>query len=292
MKQKWKVKVFEWGSFSLDGGAMFGIIPKTLWSNKVAPDESNRIPLSLRSLYLENDEDKVLIDLGMGNDWSEKSQNIYNLKTLSLEEILHQNLSIKPIDITHVFLSHLHFDHCGFLTLKDLSGYRRSSFLNAEIFITSENFKNAQNPHVRESASYLPEIWQDPLNKGQFTLIDCQWLEFREILPGISIRRVDGHTKGQSIIYVDGVDGDYIFLADLCPTEHHVRDVWTMGYDLNPELSIKEKKIIFSEEETLKRNLVLQHSRTQSILNLKNSGSPKSLDILKTQTSITQGPQV
>lgn len=267
MKKKWNVKVFEWGSFALDGGAMFGIIPKTLWSKKIQSDTQNRIPLSLRSLYLDNGEDKVLIDLGMGSTWSEKSKTIYELKTLTLEESLSKLIGIKAMDVSHIVLSHLHFDHCGFLSYQDFNGERKSSFLNAEIFVTQENFQNAQNPHGREAASYLSEIWTDPYKKGQFTLVDCQRLEFREVLPGVSIRRVDGHTKGQSIIYVDGVDSNYLFLADLCPTEHHARDVWTMGYDLNPWQSVEEKKIIFSEQETLRRKLVLQHSSTQVFLN-------------------------
>ncbi len=269
MKQAWKVKIFEWGSFALDGGAMFGIIPKTLWSKNIVPDESNRIPLSLRSLYLECGEQRVLVDLGMGIDWDDKSKSIYKLQSAPVENILKKELNLEAKDITHVVLTHLHFDHCGFLSTQDSSGKRSSTFKNAEIFVTRENFENAQKPNTREAGSYLKHIWEAPAQNGQMTLVDCEWLEFRQILPGIHFRRVDGHTRGQGIVYIEGTEKNYIFLGDLCPTENHVKDVWTMGYDINPDLSIREKQRIFREEESQKRELVLQHSATKSVMNLK-----------------------
>lgn len=264
MKQAelWTVKSFEWGHFALDGGAMFGVIPKVLWSRLVTPDESNRIPMALRSLYLQNANMKVLIDLGMGFHWDEKSKKIYNLSTLPLEENLKLNLGLGPHDITHIVLSHLHFDHCGFLSVPNDKKEWVSAFPNAEIIVCTENFKNAQNPNPRESASYLKHLWQDPYLKGQFRLVNCKWMESREVLPGIKIRRVDGHTIGQTIIYIDAMDKNYIFLADLCPTESHLKDVWVMGYDMNAALSVKEKQIILNEPETLSRTLVFEHSAT------------------------------
>src|SRR5688572_190544 len=131
MKQEWNVKIFEWGSFALDGGAMFGVVPKPLWSKLITPDDQNRIPLSLRSLYLEKGDKKVLVDLGMGFDWEDKAKKIYSLETSPLEEILKKNLKLKPQDITHVVLTHLHFDHCGFLSQKKGNAFE-SSFPNAE----------------------------------------------------------------------------------------------------------------------------------------------------------------
>jgi glyoxylase-like metal-dependent hydrolase (beta-lactamase superfamily II) len=268
MKQAWKIKIFEWGSFALDGGAMFGIIPKPLWSKNIVPDEMNRIPLALRSLYLERDEHKVLIDLGMGFDWDEKAQKIYKLESSPAEEILQKKLNVKAEEITHVALTHLHFDHCGFLSSSNSKKERFSTFKNAEIFVTRSNFENAQNPNTREKGSYLQSIWELPAQKGQLTLVDCEWLEFRQILPGLYMRRVDGHTKGQAIIYVEGTDKNYLFLGDLCPTENHFKDVWVMGYDINPALSIKEKQRIFSEDETKQRELVLEHSLARAVISL------------------------
>jgi glyoxylase-like metal-dependent hydrolase (beta-lactamase superfamily II) len=257
-----KVKTFEWGTFALDGGAMFGSVPKVLWSKLITPDETNRIPMALRSLYLEKDNMKVLVDLGMGAHWDEKLRKIYNLETSPLEDNLKKKLGISPADVTHIVLTHLHFDHCGFLSVPAAENSKNwtSAFKNAEIILCEENYTNALNPNTREAASYLPHYWSDPIKRGQVRLVSCKWLELREVLPGISIRRVDGHTVGQTIVYVDGVDQNYIFLADLCPTENHLKDVWVMGYDIQAGLSVTEKQRILSEPETLTRTLIFEHS--------------------------------
>ena len=246
MNQEWKVQNFEWGSFALDGGAMFGVVPKTLWSQLIIPDECNRIPLSLKSLYLEKGESKVLVDLGMGFDWDEKYKKIYKLETSPVEVLLKNKLNIKATEITHIVLTHLHFDHCGFLAQKKGNEWE-STFPNAEIFLLEENYKNAMNPNVREAASYLPHLWAKAYKDKQFSLIPCEWLEHREILPGLFYRRVDGHTRGQGMLYIDGIQEKSLFLGDLCPTRHHTKEAYVMGYDLNPGLSVIEKRQIFSE---------------------------------------------
>jgi glyoxylase-like metal-dependent hydrolase (beta-lactamase superfamily II) len=256
MKQEWKVKIFEWGSFALDGGAMFGSVPKPLWAKLIAPDEQNRIPLALRSLYLEKEGFKVLVDVGMGLDWDEKFKKIYALETSPLEQVLKSKLALAPKDITHIVLTHLHFDHCGFLSVKKGNTWE-SAFPNAEIFLIEENFKTASDPNSREAASYIPHLWQDPKKRGQLSLLNCQWLEHREILPGLHYRRVDGHTRGQGMIYVGE---NILFPADLCPTENHIKEAYVMGYDMNAALSVVEKKQIFSESETRKRRIVFEHS--------------------------------
>lgn len=238
---------------------MFGVVPKPLWSKLITPDDQNRIPLSLRSLYLEKGDKKVLVDLGMGFDWEDKAKKIYSLETTPLHEILKKNLNLKPSDITHVVLTHLHFDHCGFLSQKNGNVFE-SSFPNAEIIMCEENMKNAQNPQSRESASYLKHIWEPVLKKKQFRLVSCQWLEHREVLPGIYLRRVDGHTVGQAMVYVNGQDAEYIFPGDLCPTENHLKEVYVMGYDMNASLSVKEKKQFLSEEKTRSSRIVFEHS--------------------------------
>lgn len=259
MKQEWNVKIFEWGSFALDGGAMFGVVPKPLWSKLITPDDQNRIPLALRSLYLEKDNKKVLVDLGMGFDWAEKAKKIYALETSPLEQILQKNLKLKPEEITHVVLTHLHFDHCGFLSTKKGNTFE-TSFPNAEIILCEQNYKNAINPSSRESASYLKHIWEPAKKNDQITLVSCEWMEHREILPGVHFRRVDGHTTGQAMVYIKGSDGDYIFPGDLCPTENHLKEVYVMGYDINAGLSTKEKKQFLSEEKTRSSKIVFEHS--------------------------------
>ena len=263
-KNLWKVKIFEWGSFALDGGAMFGTVPKTLWSRVSPSDDENRIPLALRSLYLEKGPFKVLVDLGMGNTWDEKFQKIFKLETSTLEHTLSSKVQANPLDITHVLLTHLHFDHCGFLSVPGTTENKNatawtSAFPNAEIFLTKAHFEYARSPSPREQASFRPELWRDPAQRGQIKLIDCEWMEFREVLPGISFRRVDGHTVGQAIVYVEGEDKNYLFLSDLCPTQNHRKETWVMGYDTNPGLSVVEKLRIFGENETQSRELVFQH---------------------------------
>lgn len=269
MKQEWKVKIFEWGRFALDGGAMFGVVPKPLWSKLAPPDDKNRIPLALRSMFLEHGDKRVLVDLGMGFDWDDKSKKIYSLESSPLDMILKKELNLKAQDITHILLTHLHFDHCGFLSIEK-DGKRVSAFPNAEVIVCEENFKNAQNPNPREKASYLSSIWEPVLRKGQMTFFSCQWMEQREVLPGVCFRRVDGHTTGQSIIYVKGEDAEYVFPADLCPTENHLKDIYVMGYDINPGLSVKEKRQFFSEEKTRTSRIVFEHSATQPFIEGKS----------------------
>ena len=272
MKQgqdQWKVKIFEWGSFALDGGAMFGIVPKVIWSKLTHPDADNRIPMSLRSLYLERGEQRVLVDLGMGAQWDEKLKKIYKLETSPLDMILQDKLGITTNDITHVVLTHLHFDHCGFLSqFNEANKKWESSFKNAEIFLLKENFENAINPNHREKASYIDYFWKDPLAKGQFKLLNANWLDTCEVLPGIQMRRVDGHTRGQAIIYIDGMDAPYLFMGDLCPTENHLKDVYVMGYDINAGLSVKEKQTILYEKNTLEHKIVFEHSATLPVSRL------------------------
>jgi glyoxylase-like metal-dependent hydrolase (beta-lactamase superfamily II) len=257
--QKWKVTPFNWGSFALDGGAMFGVVPKSLWSMLIQADEQNRIPMGLNSLYLEKSDFKVLVDLGMGNDWNEKAQKIYQLQSSPLDLILKNKLNIKREEITHIILTHLHFDHCGFLAEKKSKEWL-CAFPNAEIVLLEENFKNARNPNAREKASYIDHFWGDALMRKQFNLIPCEWLEMREVLPGVHLRRVDGHTQGQAIVYIEGTHTDTLFLGDLCPTPHHLKPHYVMGYDVNPLLSIKEKEIVLSEAENSKRALFFEHN--------------------------------
>ena len=269
MKQEWKLKIFEWGRFALDGGAMFGVIPKPLWSKLIAPDDLNRVPLSLRSLYLERGSHKVLVDLGMGYDWDDKSRKIYDLHSAPAQELMSEQLGVHPDEITHVVLTHLHFDHCGFLVSKS-GDQMQSTFKNAEIFVCEQNFRNALQPNPRESASYLSKLWAEPLRLGQFTLVKAQWLEHVEVLSGIHMRRVDGHTQGQCMIYVDTHEGPVIFPGDLIPTENHLKEVYVMGYDMNPALSVLEKKQIFSEEHTQKSSIVFEHSPTKETIKLSS----------------------
>ena len=168
---KYKLKAILSGYIGLDGGAMFGIIPKPLWEKTNPPDELNRVTLSTRNLLLISDDKKILIDTGMGNKWDEKSKNIYRIDpTLELERALELN-GIKPDEISDVILTHLHFDHTGGSTKYD-KGKLVPAFPNANYFVQKKNFEWAMNPSDRDKGSYIKENFEPLVKEGVLHLVD------------------------------------------------------------------------------------------------------------------------
>ncbi len=246
------------GRFRLDGGAMFGVVPKTLWQKEIPADDKNRIDLALRTLLIKGPNFNCLIDVGMGDKWQDKEKSIYELQMENLDQCLIKTAGIQAKDITHIIITHLHFDHCGGLSSWKDSNHQELSinFPNATIYIHEENFNWASNPNLREKASYLEFNWSAYKKSGQIQLIQSKLMEPKEILPNIWIYLSQGHTHGQQLPLLSVNNKNVFFCGDLFPSASHLRIPWNMGYDIQPLVIMKEKQIILDEA---KKNQWLFH---------------------------------
>ena len=234
---KYNLKTLMSGFFALDGGAMFGIIPKPLWEKTNPADDLNRVTLSTRNLLLVSDVKKILIDTGMGKKWDEKSKNIYRIDpTLELEPAL-ELCGIKSDEITDVLLTHLHFDHTGGSTKLE-NGKLVPAFPNAKYYVQKKNFEWAMNPSERDRGSYIKDNFEPLFKEGVLHLIDGE-IDFDE---NISFRIINGHTFAQQMIKISDSTNTILYCADLMPFVSHVRIPYVMGYDLQPMITVQEKK--------------------------------------------------
>jgi glyoxylase-like metal-dependent hydrolase (beta-lactamase superfamily II) len=233
---KYNLKTVISGFFALDGGAMFGIIPKPLWEKTNPADDLNRVTLSTRNLLLISDDKKILIDTGMGNKWDEKSKNIYRIDpTLELELALEQ-YGVKPDEITDVLLTHLHFDHTGGST-KSENGKLVPVFPNAKYYVQKKNFEWAMNPSERDRGSYIKDNFVPLVKEGVLNLIDGE-IDFDE---NISFRIINGHTFTQQMIKISDSVNTVLYCCDLMPFVSQIRIPYVMGYDLQPMITVQEK---------------------------------------------------
>ena len=232
------------GNLKLDGGAMFGVVPKAMW-NKVYPaDENNQINLSMRCLLVVDGDRRILIDNGIGDKQSEKFFSHYNLNG---EDSLEQSLALhgfKPADITDMFLTHLHFDHCGGSVKynSDRSGFELA-FPNATYWISRPQWDWAMNANRRESASFLKENIKPIEESGKLMLFDKEG----EIFPGFEVRFFNGHTVGQSIPLIHYKGRTVVFAADMLPTMAHLPLPYVMSYDTQPLITLAEKEDFLNE---------------------------------------------
>jgi glyoxylase-like metal-dependent hydrolase (beta-lactamase superfamily II) len=239
---KYTLHIINSGYFGLDGGAMFGIIPKPLWQKTNPPDEANRIKLATRNILLTNGNRKILIDTGMGNKWSEKLKGIYAVdQSDSLEESL-TKLSLKPSDITDIILTHLHFDHTGGST-KVENGKLVPTFPNAKYYVQKKNYEWAMRPSERDRGSYLKDSFQPLMDNGVLNLIDGE----EEFDDEIELLIFNGHTFVQQLIKISDSSNTIFYCGDLFPTTSHIPLPYVMGYDLQPLVTVEEKRRILTK---------------------------------------------
>lgn len=241
----------ETGKFVIDGGAMFGVVPKILWERKIPGDEKNLIPMQARSLLIQGKGKNILVDTGIGNKLSEKLKKIYkvDLDSTNIDTSL-SKLGLTRNDITDVIITHLHFDHAeGSTSIMD--GKAVPTFQNATYYIQKKQWEIANNPSVRDRASYMKENFMPLEEAGVLKLIDGP----QEIFEGIDIIVTNGHTPGQQHPLIKGKTKPLFFCADLIPTSAHLPIPWSMAYDNFPMTLIDEKEKLLSR--ALKENLIL-----------------------------------
>jgi glyoxylase-like metal-dependent hydrolase (beta-lactamase superfamily II) len=251
-----KLFPIETGNLRLDGGAMFGVVPKILWSKVYPADENNLCNWAMRCLLVVDGTRKILIDNGIGDkqDW-----NFLRHYYLNGEDTLENSLAnagFKKEDITDVILTHLHFDHCGGSVVwnKDRTGYTLA-FPNATYWVSRQQYEWAVEPNHRESASYLKENILPIEESGHLKLIE----EEGEILPNITIKLYHGHTEGQAIPHINYHGKTLVFMADLLPATAHVPMPWIMAYDTRPLITLEDKMRFYKEALENDYILFLEH---------------------------------
>jgi glyoxylase-like metal-dependent hydrolase (beta-lactamase superfamily II) len=237
---KYELHVVETGSFGLDGGAMFGIIPKPLWSKFNPPDELNRVTLSARNLLLVGESKRILIDSGIGGNWDDKFVKIYRLdqtKNTSLKSL--DKLGFKPEEITDVLLTHLHFDHTGGSTTFH-DGNWIPTYPNAKYYVQRKHFEWALNPSDRDRGSFIQNRFMPLHKEGLLYFIDGE-VPFDD---EIDFLLTNGHTFFHQMIKIHDTSNTVLYCGDLFPLTSHIPIPYVMGYDLQPLVTVQEKKKI------------------------------------------------
>jgi glyoxylase-like metal-dependent hydrolase (beta-lactamase superfamily II) len=246
--------VLEAGSVWLDGGAMFGVVPKTLWERKHAPDERNRIELSMNLLLVEDGDRRTLVDTGAGCDWDDKERSIHRLETLDAEGIL-APAGLTPQQIDRVVLSHLHFDHAGGSTVRGPDGEYRAAFPGAEYVVQAGELETARLGNERTRASYRPNSFEPLVEKERLRLVEGEV----DLGRGVRLRPAPGHTPHMQTVFVETGEGTVVFLADLVPTASHVPFPYIMGYDLEPLRTLESKRRLLGSAAAEGWRIVFEH---------------------------------
>jgi glyoxylase-like metal-dependent hydrolase (beta-lactamase superfamily II) len=278
-----RVHALQAGLQQLDGGAMFGVVPKVLWERKIPADSRNRIPLGMRCLLVEHPDALVLIDTGAGNKESAKFHDIYGIENAPVGEAgptqLESALSLAGFesdDVTLVISSHLHFDHAGGNTRVEDGGTIIPSFRNARYIARRGEWEWAHHTNERTAASYFGRNYDPILEAGVLELID----DDREVLPGIALRHTPGHTPHHQGILVTSGNERMFFAADMAPTSAHVPLPWIMGYDVEPLRTLESKRRIWTEAADERWTVMFEHDSVNAFGRIVNDGKGYSAEVL------------
>ncbi len=258
----------ETGNFKLDGGAMFGVVPRTLWQKTNPADSNNMIEMGMRCMLIEDGDRLTLIDTGIGNKQSDKFFGYYYLYgNFSLDASLAAH-GFHRDDITDVFLTHLHFDHCGGAIQwnKDRTGFE-PAFKNARFWSNSRHWDWAVNPNPREKASFLKENILPIEESGQLNFLHLNAKDY----VGFDVIFKDGHTEKQMLPKIEYQGKTMVFMADLLPTAGHIPLPYVMGYDTRPLLTLKEKEAFLKEAADKEYYLFLEHDAHNELVTVKHT---------------------
>ena len=250
----YRIEIISDTRFRLDGGAMFGVVPRVLWEKQCPPDELNRITLNMNCLFVETPTEKILVETGIGEKWTEKQTAIYGIfREQTFAQTLFERTGLTPADITIVVNTHLHFDHAGGNTICD---FRLNSnenqkpktkaqktlpqFPNARYLVSKSEYEHAENPHERDRASYLAENWRPVLESGQLELMPDEY----EVVEGLTMETIRGHSETMQTVCLKRGGKTLYGFADLIPTRAHLPTAWIMGYDLFPTETLQAKKTL------------------------------------------------
>ena len=269
----WRIHAIQAGGQKLDGGAMFGVVPKTLWQRRIPADERNRIQLGMRCLLIEHDIGPILIDTGAGNKETDKFYDIYGIENAGapgptrLEDGLRQ-VGVAPEDIVVVINSHLHFDHAGGNTTKGANGAVTPTFPNARYVMQRGEYDWATHTNERTAASYFPPNFEPLRASGQMELIDGE----REVIPGVHSMNTPGHTPHHQGLLIESDGERAFFAADLVPTTAHLPLPWIMGYDVEPLVTLETKRRILSRAVAEDWLMIFEHDATTAWSRITNDG--------------------
>ena len=254
-----KVIPLDAGRFKLDGGAMFGIVPKKLWEKKNAPDEDNLCTWAARCLLIDSGDRKVLVDTGLGDKQDAKFRSHFHPHGDSNLMLALANAGYRPEDITDVLLTHLHFDHVGGATRFDEAGHIVCTFPNAVYWTHEDQWRWALEPNAKEAASFLRENLDPLMASGQLDMLPVGKTDF-DWLPGIRLRALYGHTEAMLMPILTLADGSTtVYCADLIPSAAHMRLPWVLAYDIRPLITLEEKERLLKEAEAESWTLVFEH---------------------------------
>ena len=254
------------GNFKLDGGAMFGVVPKALWNRTNPADENNMIEMVTRCMLIIDGDRKILIDAGFGDKQDDTFKSRFQVQNIPFEETLGK-YNLKPDDITDVIMTHLHFDHCGGGTKwnNDRTGYELT-FKNATYHISKTQFENGLKPNKREKASLLPENINPYKDSKQLKLIEKEG----ELLPNINIIIYNGHSLGQVIPFVNYNGKTVVYTADFLALSAHIPIPFVMAYDIDPLLSMEEKEQFYKDAVEKNYTLFFEHDPKVECCNLRH----------------------
>jgi glyoxylase-like metal-dependent hydrolase (beta-lactamase superfamily II) len=235
----YRVEIIPDTEFRLDGGAMFGVVPRNLWAQVCPPDDLNRIRMNMNCVFIDTGHEKVLIETGIGDKWTPHQTAMYGIeRERPLTETLRAKTGVAADEISIVVNTHLHFDHAGGNTIKNVDGEVVPTFKNARYFVSVAELEHAETPSERDRASYLPDNWVPLRESGRLETREGDY----EVVPGLQMQTEPGHNRSMQCWRLDRGGNTIFGFADLVPMRAHIRPPWIMGYDLFPLETLEAKK--------------------------------------------------
>lgn len=256
------------GSIALDGGGMFGVVPRALWERHLPPDERNRVTLAVRCMLVIDGARKILVDVGTGTRWDGKHRDMYGITHPSSVETELAKLGLTRDDITDVVLTHLHFDHAAGTT-REGHGQPQLAFPNATHHLQRRHWNWAHHPSEKDAGSFRHDDFALLERSGKLHLLEGN----TELYPGLELFVSEGHTVGLQLVRLETDDGSLLFCGDLVPTTAHLRASWISAYDLYPLTAIEEKRQLLAQAIEERSRLFLAHDPTVAVCTVRDGGS-------------------